>query len=655
MEINLTNVILKNGASINNDTIYFKKNKASKTISFSWFGWNIETNKINVSVSFDVKFISDIPNKENIYFGLKTHEPSFIYSKWIEQCKKDEWVSISVDIFVSKNKQLLIFIADEYLDEIEFEIKNIQLTPTKININLISFYTEGVPYDKLYNLTNERKIFYDAIKNHVDNCTFVKYRDLANNNDTKIYVKEYIDMAKYNKNAELMAYFRWKPYIILQELKKMNDGDILFYRDCNVSKYKNIIKNMQDTPLIIKTIMDETDFFMPVENFRRLKFVRCIKKEVFDRLNFPYNELNKNLHLLNASIVICRKTPIIIDLMNDWLKACMDDELISPVTQSTDDKRFTHNCLDQSILSVIVKQYANEKKINYKCPNFGFGTSRLFDKSVIRIPKIALLMIGSMRNFDNKNLVDHLHNNLIYKYNCDVFVSTWNKRGFSLNHGHNKETTYANNEISYEHIKTVYPSVKKINIENYDNWINIMDDEYRNIYNKKLKVGNNTVNANIFPQLYKLTDAIKLKQEYEKENNFTYDIVIRICPDFCFLNEIPFKYLELYFNIFSNNQTRHIYTLNPKKGYYPNRIYDILFFGSNYAMDKLCSNIYNRIGEYYENKFDNGLPKIDTCRILKVGCDENNLQVIDMSEYIGEIYRDENFVEFAERMKKKYL
>lgn len=71
--------------------------------------------------------------------------------------------------------------------------------------------------------------------------------------------------------------------------------------------------------------------------------------------------------------------------------------------------------------------------------------------------------------------------------------------------------------------------------------------------------------------------------------------------------------------------------------YYPNRIYDVLFYGNSSTMDNICS-AYNKFPELVYDSFDNGLNNRDCCRILKVLSNRFNMNVVDRP-IIGDIYR----------------
>ena len=54
---------------------------------------------------------------------------------------------------------------------------------------------------------------------------------------TPILVNKKITM---NKNLQYIGFCAWRPLILLLELEKINDGDLLVYRDSNYGKYKEL-------------------------------------------------------------------------------------------------------------------------------------------------------------------------------------------------------------------------------------------------------------------------------------------------------------------------------------------------------------------------------------------------------------------------------
>ena len=117
-----------------------------------------------------------------------------------------------------------------------------------------------------------------------------------------------------------------------------------------------------------------------------------------------------------------------------------------------------------------------------------------------------------------------------------------------------------------------------------------------------------------------------MKKQHELENGFVYDVVVRCRPDFIFQIDVN--------PIVEPNK---IYHINSGIAYYSNRVYDVLFYGDSESMDKLTSS-YKYFEELVYNSFSNGLDQRDCCRILKVCCVKENLEVID-GPILGDVWR----------------
>ena len=89
--------------------------------------------------------------------------------------------------------------------------------------------------------------------------------------------------------------------------------------------------------------------------------------------------------------------------------------------------------------------------------------------------RIALLICGQMRTFDHPKVLNYL-NKLIEKFNCDVFLSTWNNRGISVwsEHALKEQADIQNQEknklISLEHINLIH-NIKKYTIDDCEEFI----------------------------------------------------------------------------------------------------------------------------------------------------------------------------------------
>jgi hypothetical protein len=619
---------------IDADTFKVEKTKNNTPMEhYTWFGYRYRPTKVETILSFDIQFLSHVPTVHDHFF-IKTHEPVKIYNDWLSLCVKDEFVHINVKLHLQKRSQLILFMMDEFLGECEFIIKNIRFESSDINYKMISFYTQGEPYDNCINLSNPANRYATLMSEHVDVVRFYRKSELQKNKDTEFLVKEYSNEPKYNACTHLIGYFRWKPYIILDTLKNSNENDIIYYRDSNIDKYPIILNGLERTVENLNVVLNGADIFAPVEHLGIIKMKHHIKREVFEQLDkYPNNYLDEDL--INASIIVARKTDTSIKFFTEWLELCNDETLISSDYSShVQDGEFKWNTQEQSIMNVLMKKYVNRKLLPYKFPFYGL-IDRCFEKnSIIKAIRVAVLICGEMRNFDNPELIKRNNQYLFSKYNCDLFISTWDNRGYSPYH------VPVENNIIHK-----YNNVKNMNIENYEAWFSNLPDEYKDKYSL------GTVNATVFPQLYKIWDANRMKILYENKHDFKYDMVIRFRPDMCLVEEIPNVYLNEFIRLDSNSNNK-IWALNPPTIYYPNRIYDIFFYGNSGSMDTIADS-WIHILKYIKDPFDNGLAKVDACRVLYVAALLNNINVIHITRRIGDIYRDESIQEFTSKIQPK--
>jgi hypothetical protein len=256
--------------------------------------------------------------------------------------------------------------------------------------------------------------------------------------------------------------------------------------------------------------------------------------------------------------------------------------------------------------------------------------------------RIALLLCGQMRTFDHPKVIEYT-NRLIEKFDCDVFVSTWNNRGVSL------WTTHSQPQNIYKDVKDLNIDEKSISIiPNIRDYIISDYDEY--VYNKcnpttkQLLINNQWgVGASSSPQLYTMHLASEMKKKYEKDNNFIYDVVIKSRPDFLQLHND----IEKYFDKLENT----CYHINTGISYSPNRVYDIFFMSNSEVMNIICDSwkkydeLVNSIGQY------------DPCQLLYAQCMVNDINVVSFDKVLGDVLRLENYLvfDYTQSFENMYL
>jgi hypothetical protein len=210
------------------------------------------------------------------------------------------------------------------------------------------------------------------------------------------YVKEYekSGLVTMNKGMSKIGFCAWRPKIMLLELEKMSEGDILLYRDMNIKKYP-LLGNYGNIRNIVLTIFDivKFDFFVPRESvfYRPLQLKHHVKTNVIRELGddhpFTYNFPN-----LFNNFIIVRKSNVSIQLLKEWEDACLKEEWINGEQYGELHPSFRWSCSEQSILCVIIANWVRKKihNIPEHYPLIGFklkGVSRnihnmfLYDKN----------------------------------------------------------------------------------------------------------------------------------------------------------------------------------------------------------------------------------------------------------------------------------
>lgn len=226
--------------------------------------------------------------------------------------------------------------------------------------------------------------------------------------------------------------------------------------------------------------------------------------------------------------------------------------------------------------------------------------------------KVALCLSGQLRCFNHPMVIESF-NKTFSDLDYDIFISTWGDMNITGN--------------IKDDIESVYGNIKSINVENYDEWFQSIDDNLRNISQQP----NPPHKPTSLPQLYMIYKCNELKKKYEHDNGITYDIVFRVRPDLLFVNKVDITNF--------NNNT--VFNINFGKAYHPNRIYDIFFYGDSKTMDTLSNSFLSYV-DLVNHDFDNRLNKVDACRLLYLQCYNNNINVQNVNNRLCEVYRGED-------------
>jgi hypothetical protein len=157
-------------------------------------------------------------------------------------------------------------------------------------------------------------------------------------------------------NTRGFGYWIWKPYIIHQLLSSIPFNSYVFYTDSGASiishKYNRLLEYIELLDSSTKPILTFA------AQYEEKSFKKSKTLDYFGSMGYGlvYDESFLNSYQVESGVLICKKTPFVIDFIKQWLDLCLLDNY-SLVTDSKDNEPnyFIEHRHDQSILSVLCK------------------------------------------------------------------------------------------------------------------------------------------------------------------------------------------------------------------------------------------------------------------------------------------------------------
>jgi hypothetical protein len=155
----------------------------------------------------------------------------------------------------------------------------------------------------------------------------------------------------YHNNKSILdlerggGYWLWKPFIILETLNKMEYDDVLFYLDCGdifenglFDFLKNYFKDNSINSLLTYGGSNKQRWYTKRDAFTLMD---CDNEKYYEHVQ------------LEAGMVCLRKTDEIINIVNEWLTYCSNQNIITDIENVTGPnlEGFIDHRHDQSILT----------------------------------------------------------------------------------------------------------------------------------------------------------------------------------------------------------------------------------------------------------------------------------------------------------------
>jgi hypothetical protein len=255
--------------------------------------------------------------------------------------------------------------------------------------------------------------------------------------------------------------------------------------------------------------------------------------------------------------------------------------------------------------------------------------------------RVALSISGELRCFSHPIIVERFNEYIFHDLKPDIFISTWDHIGISHHNGPEYRNFLPKN-FDIEDIYNVYGNIKSLDIENFESWTKdnggeVLVQHYLDWKNRGFPDYNC---ASSVPQFYKLYKSYIDISNYETNNNFEYDIIIKLRPDLFYSNKIE-----------KNIESNTIYNQNfgPGGWYHPNRVYDIFFYSDSKTF-KHFGETWLRLESLFNDSWSDGRGNLDATKNLFLQAERNNVKIKSVKRRVCEIYRGENPDEFHRRL-----
>lgn len=153
-------------------------------------------------------------------------------------------------------------------------------------------------------------------------------------------------------NNRMYGYGIWKPYLILQHLECMKDGDVLLYADSGC-EFDNYCENPKEEYLKLLPQLKKYKIIASLCNFE----YAMTKMDLVCFLDMQSNP-SYNLDQRQATCIMFEKCKRTLDLVKEWYNICCNYHMVS------DDKsllknhpKFDEHRHEQSVFSMLTKKY----------------------------------------------------------------------------------------------------------------------------------------------------------------------------------------------------------------------------------------------------------------------------------------------------------
>lgn len=343
------------------------------------------------------------------------------------------------------------------------------------------------------------------------------------------------------------GYWLWKPYIILEELKKIESDEILIYLDSSDRPEKTFFD------IVINNMKKNDSFFIN----RGYKNGEWTKRDCFHYMNCDTDFYHNSVQL-EAGIICLKNTDSNIELLNEWFSYCKDEQILTDLPNKSglnNLPNFKDHRHDQSILTnIILKKGINSYRFNHDILKFNFyqdNTTFIFENRNEMIStfdkNMKIAELGVFEGDFSKDIYKICNPSELYL--VDLFQGYF---GSGDKDGRNHH--YVQLELEYEKLKTLYSSDSRVKVIKNSTleFLDSLPDDYLDMVYIDADHDYLPVKKDLYASLKKVKkgglicghDYVRNTQAERAVNEFCNETNLRIkfltkdgCPSFCIIKK----------------------------------------------------------------------------------------------------------------------
>jgi hypothetical protein len=201
-------------------------------------------------------------------------------------------------------------------------------------------------YDKIKILTFAKGNFINSqniLKNHLDNLGIKNQKHLTDNDLDEEFLNKYNHILSQKRG---FGYCIWKPYIILNELNKIKDNEILIYLDSTDHPEKIFFD-------IIIEHFKLNDYLFLNRGFNHGQWT---KRDTFVLMKCDSPEYHNHVQL-EAGVMGLKNTEYNNQLIKEWFNYCTYENILTEtpnISNLSNVNSFREHRYDQSILTNLI-------------------------------------------------------------------------------------------------------------------------------------------------------------------------------------------------------------------------------------------------------------------------------------------------------------